>query len=142
MQWLLVVSQFVNSAVIVLTTRWDADQRVWFAGLAIPGALLAVWAWFVMGFTKLRITPDVAKNASLVTAPPYRWIRHPMYSGLLLFCLAFLTVDDRWWRIFAFLALAITLEAKSRMEERLLSERFPDYNRYQLCSWRFFPPLY
>ena len=142
MRWLLIASQFISAALLVLTTNFDGQRAIVAGVLGTLGAALAVWAWFVMGLTRLRITPEVARDAKLVTAPPYRWIRHPMYTGLMLFCMAFLAADYRWWRVAIFVVLALTLESKARLEERMLAARFSDYNAYRKTSWKFFPPLY
>lgn len=68
----------------------------------------------------------VARKADheLVVSGPYRWVRHPIYSGLLLlFCGNGLVVGD--YR--AFLAVAIVLASfihKLRKEEALMAELF------------------
>lgn len=142
MRWLLVALQFTSAALLVLSTDFDFERAIVAGVLCVPGAVLAIWAWFAMGLTRVRIAPDVAEDARLVTAPPYRWIRHPMYSGLLLFSLAFLAADFLWWRVVVFAVLAFTLEAKASLEERLLALRFSDYHAYRQKSWKFFPLLY
>jgi protein-S-isoprenylcysteine O-methyltransferase Ste14 len=142
MRWLLVASQFVLAAWIVLGTDWRWPDSVLPIVLAIPGAVLAVWAWVAMGIRRLRVQPDVAHDARLVTGPPYRWIRHPMYAGLLAFTLPLVLFDFGLWRITMWMLLALVLEAKSRIEERLLRRHFDTYEAYVQTSWKFLPGIY
>ena len=141
MRWLLVALQFSISAWIVLGTRLDRDAW-WMLAFAIPGAGLAIWAWIAIGLTKIRIMPDVGPKTTLVVSPPYRWIRHPMYSGLLLFALALVVAAPSLLRIILWATLFVVLELKSRLEEHHLIARFPDYNQYRRTSWKFLPPIY
>lgn len=141
MRWALVLSQFVCATAIVLGTKFSS-QNWWVLVLILPGAFLAIWASIAMGLGRVRIMPDVTSSTRLITAGPYRWIRHPMYTGLLLFAVPFVLVDPRPWRIFVLIILAITLDVKARLEERLLSDHFPEYTAYRHASWKFLPLIY
>lgn len=139
--YLLVAAQFVLAALLVLTTRMVPTC---YPCLAVAGAggSLAIWAWLVMGLRRLTILPHVRGDARLVTAMPYRIIRHPMYTGLLVFCGGLIFTNYSRWKIAAWVLLALTLDIKARLEERLLCERFPDYNDYRRGTWRFVPFVY
>lgn len=141
MRWLLVVSQITCAAAIVLGTKF-ALRDLWVLVLMLPGIGLAIWAFLAMGLGKVRIMPDVTSGTQLVTKPPYRWIRHPMYTGLILLAVSLVLADPRPWRIVLLGILAITLELKARTEERLLSAHFPDYTAYRRESWKFIPWIY
>lgn len=91
--------------------------------------------------------PQVGNNARLVTAPPYRWIRHPMYTGQLVFCVGLVMTDAAaggvsFVKIAGWLILAVTLDLKARIEERHLLETFREYAAYREQTWRFVPGLY
>ena len=144
--YLLVAAQFGLSALLVLGTdlRSAHNGIVLLASalLAGIGAALAIWAWLVMGLGKLSLLPHVKPNAELVTAPPYRLIRHPMYSGLLLFCIGALVAHLTPVRFVLWGLLLATLILKSRVEERMLAERFAEYAEYKRRTWCFVPLLY
>jgi protein-S-isoprenylcysteine O-methyltransferase Ste14 len=99
-------------------------------GLALTGALitvvglsLTVWARRTLG-TNWSGTVTVKKEHELITAGPYRAVRHPIYSGLLL---GFVGSALAWGQVRALLALAIAVFAlwrKWRMEERFMGETF------------------
>ncbi|MCA9248944.1 MAG: isoprenylcysteine carboxylmethyltransferase family protein [Planctomycetales bacterium] len=139
--YFLVAAQFAISAVLVFGAQLRPACFGCFA-VALTGAVVAVWAWLAMGLRRLRIMPHVHRDARLVTVAPYRWIRHPMYSGLLLFCAGLLLSNPSTWKAVLWLALLATLEAKSRIEEKLLAQRFPAYAEYTQRTWRYVPYLY
>ena len=108
----------------------------------MPGMGIAVWAWGTMGLRRLRVTPTPGKDCQLLMHGPYRWIRHPMYSGLLLFTAPLLVSPADLWRLGAWLGLVVVLVFKAKEEETLLRARFPEYADYAARTARFLPGLY
>jgi protein-S-isoprenylcysteine O-methyltransferase Ste14 len=104
----------------------------------VTGAALAIWAWFAMGLRRLRVSPQPAANIELVIRPPYKWIRHPMYSGLMIACSGLVLIDPSVWRIIGLLMLVVTLYLKATLEEKLLTKRIPAYAEYMTGTGRFF----
>ena len=75
----------------------------------------------------------------LVTAGPYRWVRHPMYVGQLAIAVgAPLTLGCRWAFAVSF-AAAIVLFVRIGMEEDALAHAYAEYRSYQARSKRLFP---
>ena len=138
---LLVAAQFVCAGALVLSGRWIARDLPWQL-LESAGIAVVVWGVWAMGLRQLRVTPVVSDSAQLVTRGPYRWIRHPMYTGVLLATLA-LVVDD-WTgpRFIVWCALVFILLAKLTYEERLLRQRFPEYAAYCRGTKRLIPYLF
>ncbi len=110
--------------------------------LLASGALLAAWAVAAIPPRHLRATPEPARGARLVTAGPFRAIRHPMYTSVLLASLGWVTGDWTWWRGALWLALLAVLLAKLHLEEHLLRATFPDYATYAARTHRLVPGLY
>jgi protein-S-isoprenylcysteine O-methyltransferase Ste14 len=105
----------------------------WF--LARPRLLLAVFWWMtaataltVWGIWALRRCFSITAEArSIVTCGPYRWLRHPIYTGEVLTALAV-----SLWRFSPrnaalFLAFALVQVARARVEEAKLAGSFPTY---------------
>ncbi len=133
---LLVGMQILSAAALVLSVRSLAP----FPMLAMAfGASLGMWAVLTIGLTRVSLHPEVRARAVLITVGPYRLIRHPMYTALLLFCAGFVFSPYRLWKLGAWLLLLLILYAKTRIEERQLLARFPDYAHYAQRSWRFLP---
>jgi protein-S-isoprenylcysteine O-methyltransferase Ste14 len=113
------------------------------AGLALiaGGAALAVSSIFLMG-RAWRIGIDPENRSELAERGPYRWIRHPIYSGfLVMFAGHVLVVPHRAVLIGAALTAAgVVLQALR--EERHLHRAFGDrYARYAAATGRFAPRL-
>lgn len=90
------------------------------------------------------INVAIDKDHSLILVGPFRWLRHPAYSGLLL---AFLGValSLRNWLSVAIVMVPISLALLYRMEveEQALRERFGEaYERYAARTRRLIPFFY
>ncbi len=106
--------------------------------LAIIGVGILAWAFAALG-RNLTPYPTPKTSAQLVTAGIYRWVRHPIYSGVLLIALGWAGFSESGWRLALFAALGVLFWAKSSYEERLLTQRFPTYSEYQRRTGRFWP---
>jgi protein-S-isoprenylcysteine O-methyltransferase Ste14 len=116
----------------------------WFASLGwvwleIVGLYLGAWAIYTMKLRSLRIAPEVARGARLITTGPYRFIRHPMYSAVLLITVSLVLSRFTLARLTVWTALLAVLLAKLQHEEVLLAKRFREYTAYQRRTKRLVP---
>ena len=140
----LVGLQFALLAVLVVNTAPSAFARGWIFALPLfaAGTVLGLWA---LGYNKIgnfNIRPEVKAGAELVTRGPYRRLRHPMYTALILVAAGLVAIDPRLPRIALLVALFFVLNAKAAREEALLAERFPQYRDYMARAARFLPGVY
>jgi protein-S-isoprenylcysteine O-methyltransferase Ste14 len=112
-------------------------------GLAVLAAstVFAIWARIALG-TSWSVGPRVAGNRQLHTRGPYAVTRHPIYTGLLGMLLGTAMLGGLGeWIVPAVVGL-IAVEAKIRMEERLLLAVFPEeYRRYRSDVPQLIPGL-
>jgi protein-S-isoprenylcysteine O-methyltransferase Ste14 len=110
--------------------------------LAALSAGLFLWTLAHNRLGNFNIRPTPKPFGVLVTTGPYRLIRHPMYSAVLLGAasLALMSEPVSGWS--AWTALALVLLVKSTLEERWLAEVHPDYGTYRRTSWRFVPWMF
>ncbi len=137
---LLVAGQFLLMGIIALRSWPPAGP--WPAWLAVAAGLaLGLWALAAMRPGRFNIRPEPHPDGELVTRGPYRHLRHPMYSAVLLICggLVWLPFDPL--KPFSWLALALLLRAKAAYEESLLGRRYRDYPRYRAATGAFLPPF-
>lgn len=104
--------------------------------------ILVVWSLWVMRVSKIRMLPKPHVEAELVTNGPYRLLRHPMYTAVLVFTAGLSTAYFYWYKIVVWLILLIVLIIKLHWEERMLAQKFPDYHSYREKSYKLIPFLY
>ena len=105
------------------------------SGVGLAGMLVAASS-LGKGLTASPL-PNAA--AQLRTGGLYAWVRHPIYTCLLVFAAGRVVGSSNPVRLAAFLALAVLLARKARWEERRLVERFPAYAQYAARTPRFVP---
>ena len=139
--YVLVGVQFACMGAILVSGPWFARNE-WFFTLELSGGLLGLWAILSMKLQNMNVFPDVRAGSRLVTGGPYQWIRHPMYTALLMIMLALVCESFSYWRGFWWLLLTADLVVKLSYEERLLGEAFDDYEAYRLRTWRLVPWIF
>lgn len=141
LSWSLVAVQFLALGLLAVTgpliaTPWPL-LLLQLAGFALLG-----WALWSLRRSPPHVLPDPRAGATLQLHGPYRWIRHPMYSALLLITLALLLTAPSVLRSAIWLLLAVNLNTKAKYEEKLLVARFPAYAAYRTLSKRLIPYIY
>lgn len=136
---------FVGWQLGILDRRFVADdEAVRWAGLAltVAGLAITVWARIHLGqFWSARV--GLKEDHQLIQSGPYAWVRHPIYTGILL-AMAGTALAVGMWRALLAVALAwLALMLKSRREEKLLSEKFGDqYVRYRQRTGALVPRVF
>ncbi|HET9871484.1 MAG TPA: methyltransferase [Propionibacteriaceae bacterium] len=89
------------------------------------------------------LTPSPVPTAAgtLRTHGLYGWVRHPIYSGLMLMAAGLAAASRDWLHVGLWAALVVLLTFKARWEERLLRRRYPSYPAYERHTPRFLPRL-
>jgi protein-S-isoprenylcysteine O-methyltransferase Ste14 len=117
-----------------------SDPRRAAVGLVLlaVGLGFAVWARLHLG--RNWGTPMTQKNEpELVTSGPYRFVRHPIYSGILLGGVGTAVALSWFWIIPAVLA-GVYFVYSAAVEERFLTEQFPDaYTPYRRSTKMLVP---
>lgn len=129
--------------------RWldfaQVEAPAWLRLLGVPAAIaaLALFSW-MFHHLGLNVTATSAPRAAatLVTSGPYHWVRHPMYSTVLILVVAVTLLTANALIAVSGAAMFTLLAARSRIEERRLVEKFGDaYRHYQHRTGRFVPRL-
>lgn len=143
--WLWVLGQLIlmtGIAVAPLAVR--GEPRPVTTGLAIAlglvSASLGLSATLALGRSTTP-SPVPRAGSQLVCRGVYRYLRHPMYSCVWLGAAAWALYWQSGLAGVGLIVFGGFLEAKSRLEERLLRQRFPDYAEYAQHTGRFLPRL-
>lgn len=139
--YLLVFLQFAGIGILFITGPVIPDETGWII-MEMAGLFLGCWSVYIMRYSNLSALPIVKNDARLVIRGPYRLIRHPMYTSVLLVCGALIANSFSLFRGVVFLALLITLIIKLFFEERLLKEHFHEYKYYIKNTKRIVPWIF
>jgi protein-S-isoprenylcysteine O-methyltransferase Ste14 len=115
------------------------------AGLVIIWAGLAVRIWAVVALGRaFRTTVEVDQGQAVVTRGPYRWVRHPSYTGLLLIAAGFGLAFSTWPGLILCIVLpAVAVRNRIKVEETELTRVLGEpYRSYQLRTRRLLPGLW
>lgn len=103
------------------------------------GLMLCIWARRVLG-GNWSGTVTIKQDHEIIRRGPYRWIRHPIYSGLLVAFLGSAIARPRWAGVLAFVLVFAALWRKLRVEERWLETSLgTPYAQYRRTSWALVP---
>jgi protein-S-isoprenylcysteine O-methyltransferase Ste14 len=91
--------------------------------LVLAGLGFACWARVALG-RNWSATVQIKRDHELVVAGPYRRVRHPIYTGMLLGVLGTILAIGAWPGWLALVLVGIGFWLKLRHEERLMREQF------------------
>jgi protein-S-isoprenylcysteine O-methyltransferase Ste14 len=117
--------------------RGDVPAAAWL--LAASSVALAAWALLHNRLGNFNIRPAPKADGILITTGPYRLIRHPMYTAVLLGAGALGWLSEPVAAGVVWVALALVLWQKLVLEERWMREHHPDYDAYCQLSKRLLP---
>ncbi len=139
---LVVVLAFVLLRVFGAHTLNVRDLSLQVAGSVLIGLGLgvAVWARVYLG-RNWGMPMTQKEEPQLVTSGPYRFVRHPIYSGLLLAILGTALATNIYWLI-ALGVLGLYFFYSAKVEERIMTSSFPDaYRSYRARTKMLIPFL-
>lgn len=142
-----VAAQFVlivgfAAAIFLAPPALDVPEGLRAAGLTLclVGFAIIFAALWAMGRV-MQVSPQPKSDGHLVTRGIYGWLRHPMYTGIVLIVVGLAVRDPSVAVGIVGGALIALLLAKARYEERLLSARYADYAAYRKRTWSVLPPI-
>jgi protein-S-isoprenylcysteine O-methyltransferase Ste14 len=109
--------------------------------LLVIGTVFREWAIALLGRFFSR-TVTIEQSHQLITSGPYRWVRHPAYTGMLIMDTAIILGLGTWvGAVLMFILLLLATLYRIRIEEHALLEAFGDqYQTYRQRTALLFPP--
>ncbi|HYL83430.1 MAG TPA: isoprenylcysteine carboxylmethyltransferase family protein [Candidatus Angelobacter sp.] len=109
--------------------------------LSVLGVGLAIWARKHLG-ENWSATVTLKKDHELIRSGPYRQVRHPIYSGMLLAMIGVVLVLGEIRGLAGFVVAAASFYFKARKEERFLAAEFgPAFAEHTRRTGMFLPRL-
>jgi protein-S-isoprenylcysteine O-methyltransferase Ste14 len=111
-----------------------APLAVWPAALGVAltlaGLAFSIWARFTIA-ANWSSDVQLKRDHELIVAGPYRWVRHPIYTGVLLMFAGTALAVGEWRAVLAVALAAGAFWRKLRLEEAVMRRQFGEaYARY------------
>jgi len=131
----------IGGLVTMLLLRRLFSLSPWVIAPQVAAVALMLWARITFGRRSFHAVANPT-DGGLVTHGPYRYIRHPIYTAVCLFVTAGAVAHLSG--ISLLLGGLVWAGALTRMfcEERLVTERYPEYRPYAAKTPRMIPYLF
>ncbi len=126
--------------------HWS-QMPIW---LQMTGAIVLLCSFYVFYLTFREnpyLSPAVRiqqeRGQTVVSTGPYRYVRHPMYSGFLLFVLGTALLLGSGYGLLVGLILILVVARRAVLEERMLRQELHGYDAYMAqVKSRFIPHVW
>ena len=110
--------------------------------LTALGIAFAIWARFYIG-QNWSSAVTIKFDHQLISTGPYAWVRHPIYSCLILAMIGTALARRELRGLLALVLLYLGFKIKSRMEEKFMRKTFgPEYEDYSRSTGALIPRLH
>ncbi len=102
-----------------------------------------MWVFRENSFAAPVIKVQAARDHHVISTGPYAFVRHPMYSGIMLFFIGVPLLLGSWWGVALAPLFAILFAVRARIEERALIAGLPGYADYAArVRYRLMPGIW
>ena len=117
------------------------------AGIVLGNVLFAIGFLFVGRVyrenTYTSATIEIHEGQRVIDTGPYAIVRHPMYSGALLYMLGTPLALGSYWGLLGFVLMLLVIVWRLQDEEEMLARELPGYAEYrQRVRWRLLPGVW
>ena len=136
---LLVTIQFTGIGLSVYPFNYSEHNSYLSLLISVIGGIVGLTALFYNRIGNFRVYPEIKPDFKLITSGPYSYIRHPMYTSVILTILgtSIYLNDPRNYLGLCMTIIAVTLKALK--EEDLIAKENPAYKEYMSRTTRFVP---
>jgi len=143
---ILLIGMLVLAGLDAGRFRWAPLALVWQAVGWLAGLLgggLIFWVVSVNTYLSRTVRIQEERGQQVVTRGPYRWVRHPMYGGVILFMLGIpLVLGSGWAEVIGGL-IGVLFVVRTALEDRTLRKELPGYREYaEQVRYRLIPGLW
>jgi protein-S-isoprenylcysteine O-methyltransferase Ste14 len=89
-----------------------------------------LWVMRENSFAAPVIKIQTERGHRVIDSGPYAWVRHPMYSGTILFFAGMPLLLGSWWGLIMAPLFVVLFGFRARLEERALVAGLPGYADY------------
>lgn len=126
---------------------WSPDLPDWIQVIAlvvlVAGSLLGTWAMTANRFFSSHVRIQTDRGHTVVDSGPYRFVRHPGYTGGLISWLAAPVFFSSYWLTIPSILMILANILRTYLEDRTLLQELPGYQQYTLkVRYRLIPGIW
>ena len=126
--------------------RWShmpvALQVIALAGMVLAGGLI-FWTILTNAYLGRMVRIQEDRGHQVVTGGPYRYVRHPMYVGIILLFPSMTLFLGSWWALAPASLIAMLMVIRTALEDRTLRAELPGYAGYaRQTRYRLLPGVW
>ena len=139
---ILVAMQFSGIGLSVFPFDHSGHNSYLCLVISLIGAITGISALLYNRIGNFRVYPELRPGYKLITNGPYNYIRHPMYTSVILMMLGIAIYLNSPWNYLGLFITVVSVTLKALKEEHLIAEEHPLYKDYMSRTTRFIPYLY
>lgn len=125
------------------SAAFSAEVKMLALLVILAGYTLASYALIENRFFSGVVRIQTERGHQVVSTGPYRWMRHPGYSGALWSYLATPFFLDAIWALIPAVLISLLLISRTSLEDRTLQEELSGYRQYaQMVRYRLLPGVW
>jgi protein-S-isoprenylcysteine O-methyltransferase Ste14 len=113
--------------------RWSqvpiALKAIGFLGLMLSGGMF-LWVMKENTYLSKMVRIQKDRGQKVCTTGPYKYVRHPMYAGIILFILCFPLFLGSFYALIPGLIIVILFILRTLLEDKTLHKELPGYQEY------------
>jgi protein-S-isoprenylcysteine O-methyltransferase Ste14 len=111
--------------------------------MLLLSTLFITWVMHENSFAAPVVKVQRERGHHVISTGPYAWVRHPMYSGGVLFCVGVALLLGSWWGLVISPIFAVLFGVRAGIEERELIAGLPGYGDYAIrVRYRLLPGVW
>ncbi|MBR0880014.1 protein-S-isoprenylcysteine O-methyltransferase Ste14 [Bradyrhizobium japonicum] len=111
--------------------------------LFVLSTLFILWVFRENSFAAPVVKLQADRAQRVVSTGPYAHVRHPMYSGMILFFAGVPLLLGSWWGLVMAPVIVVLFAVRIGIEERTLREGLPGYSNYMTrVRYRLLPGVW
>ena len=109
----------------------------------LPAFGLPLWASKTNAYLSSRVRIQQERGHAVVAVGPYRYVRHPMYVGMIFYDVSVPLLLGSWWGLAVSVTMIVMVIVRTALEDRTLQRELSGYREYsQQVRYRLLPRVW